>query len=146
MRTSPALALLLVRVGFGVLLLVWGLSKIVNPGHTQMLFEMFYRIEGLGVAASMTLGALQSLLSLAIIAGFLKAFTYGLGLALHAVSTLATAPHLLLPLADGSNILFMAGLPVLLAAIGLFLAREHDTLLSLDARLRGGGTYAREAR
>jgi hypothetical protein len=86
-------------------------------------------------------GQLQVLLGLAITAGLLKTLSYGGGAAVHGFSTLATYDHLLLPFAEGSNILFFAAVPVLLGAVGLFLARRADTLLSLDewrsAPLRG---------
>lgn len=135
MHASPQIALMTFRIGFGLFLLVWGLNKIVNPGHTARVFENFYFVEGLSTSASVFLGIAQVALSLAIIAGFYKTVSYGLGVLVHGISTLATAPHLLLPLAEGSNLLFMAAVPVLTGAIGLFLARDADTMLSVDRHL-----------
>jgi len=63
-----------------------------------------------------------------------KTLSYGLGLLLHAVSTLATYQELFAPF--GANHLFLAALPVLAAFIALFLLRRQDTLLSLDASAR----------
>jgi putative oxidoreductase len=146
MQSSPALALLLTRLGFGAFLLVWGLNKIVNPAHTQAIFDNFYGIGGLSAPLAVVLGLLQVGLSLMIIAGLYRTLSYGLGVVIHAASTIATAPHLLLPFAEGSNLLFMAAVPVLLSAIGLFLARNADTLLSLDGYLGRSrpGTYSRQ--
>jgi hypothetical protein len=59
---------------------------------------------------------------------------YGLGLLLHAISTLVTYEQLLFPF--GENHLFIASIPVLAAFIVLFLLRRQDTLLSLDASAR----------
>ncbi|WP_411958512.1 DoxX family membrane protein [Paracoccus homiensis] len=132
MHLSVKIALLAIRVSFGLFLLVWGLNKFVNPEGTSGIFAKFYGIEGLGAASSMIAGGLQVALSVAIILGLFKTITYGTGLAIHAVSTLATASHILLPLAEGSNLLFMAGLPILGAIFGLFVARRDDTLLALD--------------
>jgi putative oxidoreductase len=132
MRASPAFALLLVRLGFGLFLLAWGLNKIVEPEHAVRIFENYYALAGVGPRLSVVLGVFQVALALAILAGVYKTVTYGLGVLIHGASTLATLPHLVMPLAEGSNILFMAGLPVLTAAIGLFLAREWDTMLSFE--------------
>ena len=62
------------------------------------------------------------------LAGLWKTLSYGLGLLLHAVSTLATYHELLSPF--GTNHLFLAAVPVLAAFITLFLLRRHDTLWS----------------
>lgn len=135
MHNTSAIALLLVRLSFGAFLLVWGLNKLINPAHTQAIFENFYYVSDLSTPLAVLLGLLQIGIALLIMAALYKTFAYGLGVAIHATSTIATLPDLLLPFAEGSNLLFMAGLPVLLSAIGLFIARDADTLLSLDAHL-----------
>ena len=137
MNASPHTDLLLIRVGLGVFLLIWGLHKIVKPDATARIFDTFYHIGNISPSISVALGFIQVTLSVAIIAGFYKTLSYGIGAVVHGASTVATIPHLLLPFAEGSNLLFMAAVPVLLSAIGRFLARDADTLLSLDARLRG---------
>lgn len=147
MPNSSSVAFLLVRLGFGVFILVWGLNKLINPTHTQAIFENFYYVSDLSSQLGMLLGILQVGVALLIISALYKTFAYGLGVAIHGTSTIATAPHLLLPFADGSNLLFMAGLPVLLSAIGLFVARDADTLLSLDAHFGRCriGAYSRQS-
>ena len=135
MRASPQITLFLTRIGFGVFILVWGLSKLVDPGATAAIFATFYGWDGLSMAPAFILGVLQAGLGLAIMAGVFKTVSYGAGILVHGVSTLATAPHLVMPLAQGSNLLFFASVPILLAAIGLFLARDHDVVLSADSRL-----------
>jgi putative oxidoreductase len=108
------------------------LNKLLNPAHASAIFQNFYHLPALSAAAAAVLGVAQVLVSLAIIAGFLRTVSYGPGVVIHATSTLATLPHLLLPFGEGSNLLFMAGVPVLAGAVGLFLARHADTLLSAD--------------
>jgi putative oxidoreductase len=141
MRASAQVALMLFRVSFGLFILVWGLNKMLNPQGTARIFETFYGWAGLGTSTSFLLGLLQVFLGLAIMAGLLKTLSYGAGAAVHGTSTLATYDHLLLPFAESSNLLFFAAVPVFLGAVGLFLARRADTLLSLDewrsAPLRG---------
>lgn len=140
MHASTKSALFLTRVGFGVFLLVWGLNKLVDPAGTASVFAKFYGIENLGQVLSFVLGVAQVSISVLIIAGLFRTLSYGIGVAIHGISTFSTAPHLLLPFAEGSNLLFMAGLPVLLSAVGLFLARSHDTFWSLDEQWRRSRT------
>lgn len=139
MTKSPRFALFLIRISFGAFIALWGLSKIMNPGGAEQLFATYYGVEGLGALAAVGLGAGQVLIGLAIVAGLARTISYGLGVAIHGASTLATLPHLIMPLADGSNLLFWTGVPVLFAAIGLFLARHEDRLFSLDRYLRPRG-------
>jgi uncharacterized membrane protein YphA (DoxX/SURF4 family) len=120
-------ALFILRLGLGAFLLLFGIDKLVAPATTVEVFAQFY---GLIVSHGMAYGAgvLEILLSLVFLAGLWKTLSYGLGLLLHAVSTLATYHELLSPF--GANHLFLAALPVLAAFIALFLLRRHDTLWS----------------
>lgn len=120
-------ALFILRLGLGTFLLLFGIDKLVAPATTVEVFAHFY---GLAVSHGMAYGAgaLESLLGLAFLAGLWKTLNYGLGLLLHAVSTLATYQELLSPF--GTNHLFLAAIPVLGAFLALFLLRRHDTLWS----------------
>jgi uncharacterized membrane protein YphA (DoxX/SURF4 family) len=120
-------ALFILRLGLGAFLLLFGIDKLVAPATTVEVFAQFY---GLIVSHGMVYatGALEILLGLAFLAGLWKTLSYGLGLLLHAVSTLATYHELLSPF--GANHLFLAALPVLAAFIALFLLRRRDTLWS----------------
>lgn len=138
MNSPVKIALLSVRVTFGLFLLAWAVKKIVDTEGTSGIFAKFYGIEGLGASSSMIAGGLQIAVSVAIILGLFKTVSYGAGLLIHGVSTVSTASHILMPLAEGSNLLFMAGLPIMGAILGLFLARNEDTLLSLDSALGRG--------
>jgi uncharacterized membrane protein YphA (DoxX/SURF4 family) len=120
-------ALFILRLGLGAFLLLFGIDKLIAPETTVEVFAQFY---GLAVSHGMAYGAgaLEILLGLAFLAGMWKTLSYGLGLLLHAVSTLATYHELLTPF--GANHLFLAALPVLAAFLALFLLRRHDTLWS----------------
>lgn len=124
-------ALFVLRLGLGVFLLLFGIDKLVAPATTVEVFAQFY---GLIVSHNMAYGAgvLEILLGLAFLAGLWKTLSYGLGLLLHAVSTLATYQELLSPF--GTNHLFLAAVPVLAAFLALFLLRHHDTLWSAGSR------------
>ena len=120
-------ALFILRLGLGAFLLLFGIDKLVVPETTVEVFAQFY---GLIVSHGMVYatGVLEILLGLAFLAGLWKTLSYGLGLLLHAVSTLATYHELLSPF--GANHLFLAAVPVLAAFLALFVLRRHDTLWS----------------
>ncbi|MGH9380189.1 MAG: hypothetical protein ACRD2Z_06210 [Thermoanaerobaculia bacterium] len=122
-------ALFILRVSLALFLLLWGLDKIVVSEATVGIFDYFYKVS-IGTTAAQALGGLEILLALAILAGVWKTWTYGLGLLLHAISTLSTWRQLLSPF--GENHLFIAALPVLGAFVALFLLRNEDTRWTLS--------------
>jgi len=127
---STALAIAILRVTLGVFLLIWGLEKFVLPEVTGKIFAGFYGVE-VGVTAAYALGAVQSAIAIAIILGLFPTISYGLGLALHAVTFVVTFTKIIDPwgLISGSpQHLFLAALPVLGGSIALFLLRKQDTL------------------
>ncbi len=132
-----SVALLVLRVGLAVFVLLFGLDKLVATGTAQDVYAQFY-----GLAVSTTLvqvaGVLEILLGLAVLAGFWKTFSYGAGLVLHAASTVATWHELFTPFGD--NHLFLAAIPTLAAFIALFLLRRYDVLWSLGAGGAAGGS------
>jgi hypothetical protein len=121
--------LFILRVGLGVFLLLWSFDKLVAPEGTVKIFAVFYQIP-ISLSMAYGIGAMEALLSLLIIVGAWKRYTYGIGLGLHAISTVSTWKQLLSPF--GQNHLFVAGIPVLTAFIALYFLRERDTLWALD--------------
>lgn len=132
--TRQAVALFILRVGLGVFLLLWSIDKLVVPESTVGIYSYFYHLS-ITTDIAYIIGVAEGLLSLAIIAGFLRTYSYGLGLALHAISTLATYQQLLHPF--GQHHLFIAALPVLAGFVTLFLLRRQDTLWCVDKVWRG---------
>lgn len=129
-RRRLEIALLAMRVGVFVVLLVWTLDKFVNPDHAAGVFAGFYGLPGLGAQVMYAVGAAELLLILAFLAGVWKTWTYGGVLVIHAISTLASYEQYLDPYA-GANILFFAAIPMLAACLALFLLRAQDRLLVL---------------
>lgn len=129
-----AVSLFILRIALAVFLLLFGIDKLVATETTIEVFAHFY---GLSISAPVAYvaGVLEILLSLAMLAGLWKTITYGLGLLLHAISTLATYEQLLSPF--GENHLFIAGIPALAAFVALFLLRRHDTLWSASSAAPG---------
>lgn len=127
-------SLVALRLGVFIVMFMWALDKIVNPDHAAAVFENFYMLEGMGGGILAVIGGLQILVVLAFLAGFLKTWTYGLVLLMHAVSTLSSWQQYLAP---WDHLLFFAAWPMLAACLALFLLRDRDQLFSLDEWLRG---------
>ncbi len=132
--TRQTAALFMLRLGLGIFLLLWSIDKLVAPESTVGIYGHFYHLS-ITTDIARIIGVLEGLLSLAIIAGFMRTYSYGLGLALHAISTIASYEQLFDPF--GQNHLFIGALPVLTGFIALYLLRRQDTLWSVDTRRRG---------
>lgn len=123
-RDRIAGALLALRLGVFVVMLMWTLDKFVNPAHANRIFENFYGLTGMGSAVLMALGAAELLLVVAFVAGIQKRFTYGAVLVLHAISTVSSYRQYLDPF---HNLLFFAAWPMLAACFALYWLRDFDT-------------------
>jgi hypothetical protein len=130
-RLAPAL--LLMRLGVGLVFAIWTLDKFVNPDHAVRVFSHFYRIPFLTTNGSYVVGAFQALLVLAFLSGFKRTWSYGLVLGLHAVSTLTPMANYFSPW-EGANLLFFAAWPMLAAAWALWWLRDYDTLFTVGNR------------
>jgi len=128
-NTRIANALITLRLGVFIVMLMWTLDKFVNPQHSAAVFDKFYGLGNIGPEMFMGIGALQLLLVLAFVTGFKKRVTYGAVLLLHGVSTLSSWQQYL----DGfNNLLFFAAWPMLAACYTLYVLRDMDTRLTID--------------
>lgn len=130
-----ALALLILRISLGVFLLLWGLEKIIIPERTVGIYDKFYGIP-IDTAIAPMLGALQAALSIALLIGFQRRWSYGLATLLHAYSVISSWQALIDPwgLIYGEvKHLFLAGVPVLGGFVVLYMLREMD-LWTVDGR------------
>jgi len=123
--------LLILRITLGVFLLQWGIEKFVLPDVAQKIYGHFYFID-LDISFTPYIGVLQTALALAILTGFQKKYSYLIGFAIHAVSTVSTWKYLIAPY-DQGNHLFMTAVPVLAGFWLLYTLRDADTKWSIDA-------------
>ena len=124
--TNIQKALLALRYGVFIVMLVWTIDKFVNPVHTGKVFSKFYLIDNLGSTFSYILGSLQLILVLSFVAGIKKKWTYGSILIMHTISTLSSYAMYI----EG-KLLFFAAWPMLAAIYALYILREEDTLLTV---------------
>jgi hypothetical protein len=132
MKTDKNLTLSLfaLRVTVALVMLVWNLDKFVNPDHAAAVYENFYRLGGLSSTVMYGIGAVEIVIVTAFLAGFMKRFSYGAVLVLHAISTISSYKQYLAPFA-GPNILFFAAWPMLAACLALYLLRDRDVMFTV---------------
>lgn len=133
-RDRIATALLALRLGVFIVMLMWTLDKFVNVAHASRVFEHFYGLGGLGQGAMAALGAAEMLLILAFAAGYQKRLSYGGVLILHGISTLSSYRQYLDPF---NNLLFFAAWPMLAACFALYLLRDLDTRWTVSSDRQG---------
>jgi putative oxidoreductase len=133
MQRKEQAALFLLRVGLGFFLLLWSCDKFAEPETAVKIFQVFYKIP-ISASAAYVVGGIEAFISLLMIAGAWRSYTYAIGLALHAISTIASWRQLTTPFSQGHH-LFVAGIPVLTGFIALYVLRDRDTLWALDSLL-----------
>ena len=93
----------------GVFFLFLALEKLVMPDVNAAIWETFYGIS-IDVNLSYPIGILNTLMSLALIVGFQRRFTYAYWTLFHFISVASTWNYLIQPF-GGPNHLFLAGAP-----------------------------------
>jgi uncharacterized membrane protein YphA (DoxX/SURF4 family) len=129
-------ALLLLRLSLGLLMVLWGLDKLVNVEHGLQVSEGFYF--GLFTSARLlnAFGVLQVVLGILIIFGLLRRFAYPMLLVITMVTLIGVWRSILDPWGwymEGGNVLFYPSLIIFAAALVLFAFQSEDRV-SLDAK------------
>lgn len=123
------LPLLLLRIGVFIVMLMWTLDKFVRPGHAAGVFKKFYQVDLGSPTVFYVMATLELVLILLFVTGTGKRFSYGVVLALHAISTVSSYRQYLQAF---DNLLFFAAWPMLAACIALYLLRDLDTLWAIQ--------------
>jgi putative oxidoreductase len=135
--TKLEACLLLMRLTIAAFMLVWAVDKVIAPEHAQAVFSRYYFTE-LTHQPILILGVVQIAIILAFAIGFARFWSYGAVMVMHFLSTASTYAQLASPWEAGPRgLLFWAAVPVLGAAIALFVLRDRDRLLSVDAYRSG---------
>lgn len=135
-----AMSLLLLRSGTGLLLVIWGLLRLINPDKGAGVSAKYYG--GLGAAEAVQLiwgGALLAV-GLLTVLGLLRRFVYPVQAVILVAGAVSIWKYLLDPFGlwlfeQGSGqILFFPSLTVAAATLVLIAFREDDTI-TLDSVL-----------
>ncbi|MFC0676731.1 DoxX family protein [Lysobacter korlensis] len=131
-----AASLLVLRISLGLLMVFWGLDKIVNVEHGLEVSRHFYLDLFSSAALLKVFGALQIALGLAVVLGWLRRFAYPLLLLITGVTLLGVWRSVVDPWGwylEGGNVLFYPSLIIFAAAWVLYCFRDEDTH-SVDRR------------
>jgi uncharacterized membrane protein YphA (DoxX/SURF4 family) len=126
------IALLIMRIGTGMLLVLWGGVRLLNDGMGQNLANKYYG----GVAADGTVqlafAGFEVVLGLLVTFGVLRRFTLPLSALILVGGAIPIWRHFLDPyglwLHEDANLLFFPSLTVAGAALALIGLREQDRL------------------
>jgi uncharacterized membrane protein YphA (DoxX/SURF4 family) len=143
MRTLRPLSLLLLRLGTGMLLVLWGslrvFSPAAGPGLAGKYYGGFLQVETLQVA----FGAAEIAIGLLVVLGLFRRTAYSLQALILIPGALALWRYLLDPMGmylmpgEKSQILFFPSITVAAACLVLLAFRSDDEY-SIDARRRAG--------
>lgn len=133
-----AKSLLLLRISIGVLMVLWGIDKLVNVEHGIAVSEGFYGGLFSAPVLLQAFGVLQILLGFGVIVGLRRTLLYPALLVITGVSVLAVWRSIVDPwgwVLEGSNVLFYPSLIIFAGSLVLWAFREED-VLALDGRRR----------
>jgi len=125
---SQQRTLLLLRVSLGLLMLVWGLDKIVNPGHGVKVAERFYFGLPLSAAVMPALGVVQIALGVLVMLRVRERVTLAVLVVLSGVTLIGVWRSIVDPWGwylTGTNALFFPSLIIFAGAVVLLAFRER---------------------
>jgi len=130
-------SILLLRVSIGLLLVFWGLDKVVNTEHAVAVSDKFY----LGLFSQVMLlqifGVAEALIGIIIVFGIWRKYTYPVMILMNAVSAIGVWKSIVDPWGwylQGTNVLFYPSLIILAGSFVLLAFMEFDNV-ALDVKL-----------
>jgi uncharacterized membrane protein YphA (DoxX/SURF4 family) len=131
-----ARSLLLLRVSLGLLILLWGIDKLINVEHAVRVSDGFY----LGIFSAPVVqqffGVLEIVLGVLVLLGLFRNIAYPALLLVTGLTLLGVWRSIIDPwgwFLEGSNVLFFPSLIVFAGALVMWAFRGEDTI-SVDAR------------
>jgi len=128
MERRLQISLFILRVTVFTVMVMWSLSKLLNPEGAAGIFESFYYIGGLTAPVLYGIAVVQLAVEVAFVLGIARFWTYGFVLITHGLSTLSSWQQYLDPF---NHMMFLAAIPMLGACFALLLLRDQDTLFTL---------------
>ncbi len=139
-----AVSILALRISIALLVLLWGIDKIVDPAHAIQVSDAFY----FGILSAEllmpVLGIAQVSVAVLAMVGLFRRFVDPVILLINLGSLLSIWRSILDPwgwVLEGTNVLFFPSLIVVAGCLVLITFRDHETLV-LDARGRTGSEYS----
>lgn len=129
------ISLALLRISLGLLMVIWGVDKLINPKHGLAVAERFYF--GLGALPQLMpwMGGLQIVLGVLVVAGLARRQAYVVLGAITGMTLIGVWRSVFDPLGlylEG-NMLFFPSL-IIFAGVLVLVAFRDDDRFALDAR------------
>lgn len=134
-----AWSLFLTRVTTGWLLVLWGLDKLVNVEHSVRVAERFYFGIGSQVLVLNIFGALEVLLGVMVVVGWMRRVAYPVTALVLGLTAIGVWKSIIDPwgwVIEGTNVLFYPSAIVFAAALVLWGFMDEDSM-SIDAKRAG---------
>ena len=125
-------SLLLARLSLGLLMLIWGVDKLVNVKHGLTVSEHFYLGAFTSAALLQAFGVAQMALGVLILLGVARRFAYPALLAVTGATLLGVWKSVVDPWGwylEGANVLFYPSLIIFAASLVLWAFRDEDRLV-----------------
>ena len=145
--SAKAAALLLLRIGTGLLLILWGALRVMSPtagpGLASKYYGGFLDLQSLQVG----FGIAEVIIGLLVVVGLFRRISYPLQALILVPGALILWRYLLDPMGmylldkEQSQILFFPSITIAAATLVLIAFRDEDRW-SLDHKLRARGTAA----
>jgi putative oxidoreductase len=130
-------SLLLLRISLGLLMVFWGIDKLVNIEHGLLVSEHFYLNLFSSPLVLKAFGVVQIMLGIAVIVGIARRIAYPALIAITAVTMLGVWRSIVDPwgwVLEGANALFYPSLIIFAGALVLHGFRSED-VLSMDEKM-----------
>ena len=127
-----ARSLLLLRISLGLLMVIWGVDKLVNVRHGLAVSEHFYLGAFNNAALLRAFGAAQIALGALVLLGVARRLTYPLLLAVTGATLLGVWKSVVDPWGwwlEGANVLFYPSLIIFAGSLVLWAFRDEDRLV-----------------
>lgn len=134
-----AKSLLFLRFSIGMLLVIWGIDKLVNVDHALNVSKKFYWNLFSAPTLISAFGVAEMLLGILVVVGLARRICYPLVLAILGFGALSTWQSIVDPwgwVLEGSNVLFYPSLIILAGSVVLWAFQDEDALALDHVRTR----------
>lgn len=124
-------SLLLLRISLGLLLVIWGIDKLVDVEHGLQVSEHFYFGAFSQALLLQAFGVLEIAAGLLIVLGVARRWVYPILLAITGITMLGVWKSVVDPWGwwlEGANVLFYPSLIIFAASLVLWAFRNEDRL------------------
>ena len=145
--STKAASLLLLRIGTGMLLILWGALRVISPAAGPGLATKYYGGFLDLQSVQIGFGAAEVIIGLLVVVGLFRRISYALQALILIPGALILWRYLLDPLGlylldkESSQILFFPSITIAAATLVLLAFRDEDSW-SLDHKIKAQGTPA----